>query len=151
MAGLHPSLWVPGREGQPCREEGGWQAQHSGTLSCHPLFGTLWLTASFLWPCTRACAPSILSGRAGRGGAPLDGPARAGTRPSLHYARLVRIFSAVFPSPASPAVSLSLSRGDERQSWASAMRSRLLEESRAQPPRPVFWPPPAPRRAAGAT
>lgn len=151
MAGLHPSLWVPAWEGQPCREERGWQAQRSGTLSCHPLFGTLWLTASFLWPCTRACPLSIPSGRAGGGGVPLDGPARAGTRPSLHYARLVRIFSAVFPSPASLAVSLSLSRGDERQSWgvgnavqiagrvpgaASAAGSSGLPRPHAGPPAP---------------
>lgn len=98
----------------------------------------------------RAPCPSRADVR-GVGGAPLDGPARAGTRPSLHYARLVRIFSAVFPSPASLAVSLSLSRGDERQSWgvgnavqiagrvpgaASAAGSSGLPRPHAGPPAP---------------
>lgn len=104
MAGLHPSLWVPSWEGQPCREEGGWQAQRSGTLSCHPLFGTLWLTASFLRPCT-PCPLFTPSGRVGVG-EPLDGPARAGPSPSLHYAVLRLSLS----------LSLSFTLGDERHS-----------------------------------
>ena len=111
MAGLHPSLWVPSWEGQPCREEGGWQAQRSGTLSCHPLFGTLWLTASFLRPCPPCpCPPRAdVRGWGGRWTAQLgQGQALPSTKqPS------------VFPSPASPAVSLSLSLSpprDERQS-----------------------------------
>ena len=135
---------MPGRRG--------WQAQRSGTLSCHPLFGTLWLTASFLRPCTRAGPPSILSGRAGRGGAPLDGPARAGTRPSLHYARLVRIFSAVFPSPASAAVSLSLSpeemrgRAGRRQCGPDCWKrpGRSLRAGSSGLPRPHAGPPAPP-------
>ena len=140
MAGLHPSLWVPSWEGQPCREEGGWQAQRSGTLSCHPLFGTLWLTASFLRPCPPCpCPPRAdVRGWGGRWTAQLgQGQALPSTKqPS------------VFPSPASPAVSLSLSLSPRQEmrdrARASARRSRLPEESRAQPPQPGLRASPGP-------
>lgn len=106
--------WSPPRRDRHDSMRGAGRPSALGTLSCHPLFGTLWLTASFL----QAVRPVHRSGRA-RGGA--GGERGAEAHPPLQDAGLLCICSALFPSLPLPGVSgcffLSprLFQGDESQ------------------------------------